>query len=112
MAKNKYGIEQPILDKIISIIAARKNVDIIYLFGSRAENDYKDTSDIDIAVSSAAWTSSDINIVKNKLEEQIKTPLKFDVLCINLLGKKTLKENILKQGKVIYDSGKDKRTFK
>ena len=42
-----------------------------------------------------------------KLDEFIKTPLKFDLLNFYKIGKTKLKENILKEGRIIYDIRKD-----
>jgi uncharacterized protein len=94
--------------EIIKIILERKRVEKIMIFGSRANGNGSTASDIDIAIFGESWTDTDINMVKNRMEEEIKTPLKFDVLSYNGLSKGKLKENIIKTGKVIYDSGKDK----
>jgi hypothetical protein len=40
------------------------------------------------------------------LEEALKTPLKLDVVNFYDIGKEALKDNILKQGKVIYEYAK------
>lgn len=93
---------------IIKLILGRKRVEKIVIFGSRANGNGEVTSDIDIAIFGKSWTDTDINMVKNRMEEDIKTPLKFDVLNYYGISKGKLKENIIKTGKVIYDSGKDK----
>jgi hypothetical protein len=46
-------------------------------------------------------------VVKDELEENVRTPLKFDVLDFYRLTKEPLAKNIKEKGKVIYDSGKD-----
>lgn len=99
------GLEKSLLDKIINVILEYKKPEKIMVFGSRAGTDFQATSDIDIAILDRTWTDKDINIVKNNLEENLKTPLKFDVLNFYNISKDKLKNDILKNGKVIY--GKD-----
>lgn len=105
MDKGLQGLSQNILDKIIEVVCAHKKVEKIVIFGSRVNGEYSRVSDIDIAIFGKEWTDSDINIVKNRLDEVIQTPLKFDLVNFYDLRKDKLKENILKEGKVIYESG-------
>lgn len=65
------------------------------------------TSDIDLAVFARDWQDKDINLCRDALEEEIKTPLKFDLVGFYGLSKEALKKKILKEGVVLYESGKD-----
>jgi len=97
-------LDKQLLEKIVNLILSHKKPEKVVLFGSRAEGSSKKTSDIDIAVFAKDWTSRDFNIVKNCLEEEIATPLKFDVVNFYGLTKESLKTNILKKGRVIYEA--------
>ena len=88
--------------QIIDVITNYKPVDKIVIFGSRCGSGYKKASDIDLAIYGTDWTSTDINIVHDKLEENIHTILKFDLLLFNSLRKESLKKEIEK-GVTIYD---------
>lgn len=101
------SLKEETLKRIVKIILDYKGAERIVIFGSRASDECKETSDIDIAIFGKDWTDRDVNVVKNRLDESIKTALKFDVVNFYGLAKDKLKENILKEGKVIYDSGKD-----
>ena len=93
----KYsGLKKTILIKIINTILHYKPVDKIILFGSRARNRSKKASDIDIAIFSNNWTSTDINLVHDKLEENISTIFQFDLLHYNSLQNEILKKDIEK----------------
>jgi len=100
------GIEQRVLDEIIRIITAHKKPQRIVLFGSRATGSFEEASDIDLAIFGEDWSSTDLNLVKARLEENISTPLKFDVLHFDVLTKENLKQEILNGGVVIYESEK------
>ena len=99
------GLEKSMTENIIEVILKYKKPEKIIIFGSRAGDDFENISDIDIAILGKDWTDKDINIIKNNLDEFIKTPLKFDVLNFYNISKDKLKSDILKKGKVIY--GKD-----
>jgi len=94
-------LQKSLLKKIIDTILQHKPVDKIVLFGSRAQHRNHKASDIDIAVFSSEWTSTDINIVHDQLEENIFTVLQFDVLHYNSLQNEFLKKEI-EQGVTLY----------
>lgn len=106
MNKTPKNLNNGLLNEIKKIILNYKTPEKIVIFGSRAGMDFKETSDIDIAIFGHDWTERDINIVKDRIEEYVRTPLKFDIVNFYGITKKSLKENILK-GKIIYDSGKN-----
>ncbi len=101
------GVNIKTARQIIKLILAHKGLEKIVIFGSRANDSFKDNSDIDIAIFGKNWKDKDINIVKNSLEVFIKTPLKFDIVNFHNLKKPALKENILKEGRVLYESQED-----
>lgn len=106
-ATKTMKLTKTVKQRIVSVILARKKPEKIVLFGSRAAGRGSATSDIDLAIFARRWTDKDINMVRNDLEEKIKTPLKFDVLNFYAVAKENLKNNIIKEGEVLYDSGKD-----
>jgi len=101
------GIDIRTTRQIVKLIIAHKVPEKIVVFGSRAKNDFNDSSDIDIAIFGKGWKDKDVNIVKNSLEELINIPLKFDVVNFYDLRKPALKENIFREGRVIYESQKN-----
>ena len=92
-----------ILDQIVRMIVEYKRPEKILIYGSRARGIFKETSDIDIAILGRDWTSTDINLIKHQLDENIKTPLKIDVVNFYQLKKEALKENILREGRILYE---------
>ena len=100
----RCGIDEKILNQIEDLVLGYKKVEKIVIFGSRAKNSFEKTSDIDIAIFGKTWTDRDINIIKNILEESLKTPLKIDVVNFYVIKKDRMKENILREGAVLYES--------
>jgi len=88
-------------NQIVTVITNYKPVEKIVLFGSRCSSKHNKTSDIDLAIYSKDWISTDINIVHDRLEETIQTILKFDLLLFNKIEKESLIKEIEK-GVIIY----------
>jgi len=97
------GLDDNLIRKVTTFILQYKPVDKIVLFGSRSRDDYQKTSDIDLAIFSARWTSTDINLVLDWLEENIPTVLRFNLLLFDKLQNISLKSEI-ENGVIIYDN--------
>jgi len=93
-----------IREQIIKLFSELKSVDKVKLFGSRATNHYSETSDVDLVIYGDNLNSTDINIIHDKLEENIHTALKFDVLLYQDIRKAELKRQV-DNGVVIYEKG-------
>ncbi len=96
--KNNFGINDKSFEEMISLFKSFDNLDVVYIFGSRARGDYKTASDIDLAIE----TSDDIKLRLLGMLEEIRCILKFDVVDINNIGNEKLLENIKKDGILIY----------
>ena len=90
-------------EELKKLILSRKPAKKIILFGSRATDDFRKTSDIDIAIVDKTWTDTDIAIVHSDIEEYLPTPLKFDLVNFYAITKESLKEAVL-NGIVLYES--------
>jgi predicted nucleotidyltransferase len=107
---NKLNLPRQTIKAIVKLILRYRHPEKIVIFGSRTNGSARLTSDIDIAIFGKDWSDADISLVKNDLEEYVKTPLKFDVLNFYTLTKESLKKAILQEGRVIYE--KDKELYK
>ena len=96
--KNNYGIRDNLFNDMINEFK-KTNIKKVILFGSKARNDYKYNSDIDLAI---IFTSND-NYIKilTKLEN-LNTLYKFDIIDYNKITNIKLKEEIDKDGIIIY----------
>ena len=102
--KNKIkGVSDSLTEKLIELIIVHKPVKKIVVYGSRATNDYRKTSDIDIAIIDENWSHSDISLVHFNLEEDLSTPLTIDLVNYYNVSKETMKDAI-NQGIVLYES--------
>ncbi len=91
------GIKTAVIQEIREI-AKKHRVQKVILFGSRARGDYERASDIDLAV----LGGNDILFALD-VEEEVATPLKFDVINLNGNVQKELKQSIQTEGIVLYE---------
>ena len=102
--------QSAVLEDIVSKIVSYKTPRRIVLFGSRARSQHSPVSDIDIAIIDPAWTREDIALVHDRLEEEVKTPLKIDILAIHLVSKEEVRRRILAEGRILYERCDDRRS--
>jgi len=105
------GLKKEIRKKIVKLILSYKKPEKIVLYGSRVTGYFTAKSDIDIAVFGKNWDALNLNELKFRLDEYLLTPLKIDIVNFYSLNNKKLKNNILKEGKVLYEPRKIKRTL-
>ncbi len=94
---NKYSLSDEVVEAIINI-GKRYDIRKIILFGSRARGDYKERSDIDIAVCGGNTEEFGIDV-----EAEVPTLLKFDVVQLDKPVQQALIESINKEGVIIYE---------
>lgn len=91
------GIRDVVLSQICDL-AAQYGLRKVILFGSRARGDFKERSDIDLAVS-----GGNISGFALAVDEETDTLLQYDVVNLDSLVDEALLENIEKDGKVLYE---------
>ncbi len=96
-----YGIRINLYNEIINVIK-EFGANKIILFGSRARGDFKESSDIDIAIEFLNNNKDNFIKIQTKLED-LNTLYKFDIVDFNSLKEDKFKKEILKDGIVIYN---------
>ena len=88
------GIKQQVVDEIRSL--AQKYT--VILFGSRARGDFREKSDIDLAVEGGDFIRFSIDV-----NEDTSTLLKFDIVDLDEKIQEELMESIQREGRVLYE---------
>jgi len=84
----KFGLDEILLAKLVSIIGSNEKIKKSVIFGSRARGDYKSASDIDIALyASGSLASEELNRIKSQIDE-IDSIYKIDIVDVSKLEKK------------------------
>ena len=91
------GIKREVLEQIIAL-AKECEIEKIILFGSRARGDFKQASDIDLAVS-----GGDVARFTADIEEKVSTLLFFDIVDLGASVQQALLESITQEGKILYE---------
>lgn len=101
--KNKYGIEEEIYEEMLSIFSKIIEINKVILFGSRAKQNYKPTSDIDLAVE---LEQDEKKLLLIRMLDEMRCALKFDVLNIKNIKNEQLIKDIKNEGIIIYTKKK------
>ena len=96
----KYNIPERVL-KDISAFAKKYSINKVILFGSRARGDNTERSDIDIAV-----YGGDYDHFYWDVKEKIHSLLMFDIVQADELISEELKQEIEKDGVIIYEKAR------
>ena len=94
---NGTGIREQVIREICEI-AKKYKVEKVILFGSRARGDFHRASDIDLAVKGGDFANFSMDV-----DEETSTLLMFDFVDLNQSIQQELRENIEREGKIIYE---------
>lgn len=97
----RYGIEKTTWDRILSVLKANASVEQIILFGSRAKGNFRNGSDIDLALKSKSISAEDILDLRLKLDE-LNLPWEIDLLHYEAITDQAVIEHIDRVGIHIY----------
>ncbi len=98
----RTGLKKELVEQIVKVILKHDKPKRIVLFGSRARGDFSPVSDIDLAVECVKSAT----LIKEVLDEEVDTLLKFDVVDLSKVPD-YLREEIEKEGIVLYEERKE-----
>jgi predicted nucleotidyltransferase len=97
LTKQTFGLSEKTTYKILTVFKTVNSVQSVILFGSRAKGNFKEGSDIDLAIK-----GQDLNMdTLRKLEIQIDNlmlPYEIDLIIYDQIKEPALKEHIDKVG--------------
>lgn len=91
------GIKAIVIEEICDI-ARKYNVQKVVLFGSRARGNFKEKSDIDLAVQGGDFIRFMLDV-----NEETSTLLKFDIINLDEEIQGELRKAIKKEGRIVYE---------
>ncbi|MFA5479891.1 MAG: nucleotidyltransferase domain-containing protein [Candidatus Muiribacteriota bacterium] len=97
MNKN-FGLTNSDIEEIKNFLKSFPEINKCVIFGSRAKNNYKPGSDVDIALIGKEVTDETASKLSVLLNEESKMPYFFDVLNFNTIVNLKLKEHIQRVG--------------
>jgi len=96
-----YGIRKDKWDKIHDVFIRMPSVEKVILYGSRAKGNFKNGSDIDLAISGINFNLQLLRKLMDSLDELL-LPYTFDVVVYKDITNAGLKLHIDRVGKIIY----------
>lgn len=92
-----HGIKENVM-KEIKELAKKYDIEQVILFGSRARGDFKERSDIDLAIK-----GGQAELFMIAVDEETSTLLKYDIVNLDASVQKELFESIEKEGILLYE---------
>ncbi len=102
---NDFGLMAADLQNIIAVLQQHTAVEEAFIFGSRAKGNYKNGSDIDIALKGSAIDHSIVSNISYVLNEETPMPYKFDLVNYHAIVNAHLREHINRAGLSFYKRG-------
>lgn len=99
----ELGLSPPILDDLQKTFARYPEIQRVLIFGSRARSDHRAGADIDLAVVAPEMPDPSFLRLWNEIDE-LPIAYKMDVLHLDRLADEALRQQILRDGKVIYQA--------
>ena len=101
--KNKFGLLNEDVEKIIKVFKNQPKVQSALIFGSRAKGNFKPGSDVDLVLKGTELDFGIVNQISYWLNEETTMPYKFDVLDYKSITETDLVEHIDKVGIEIFN---------
>ena len=99
-----FGLSSIYITKINSIFSQYPNIEEVIIFGSRAKGNFRDNSDIDLAIKGKVISLSTLHQIENKLEE-LYIPNFIDLIVFDNIENSDLINHINRVGKQFYKKG-------
>lgn len=96
-----FGLSDKVVEKLHQVFADYPKVDKAIVFGSRAKGNYKEGSDIDIAIKGQELSYNDLLSLNRKLDE-LNLPYKIDLINYHTIEEPALTEHIDREGMELY----------
>ena len=100
--RSKFGLLESDLTTIIDVLKRFNEVEYAFIFGSRAKGNYRNGSDVDIALKGEKLDFNILSRINSWLNEETALPYTFDVLNYHTLSEPDLIEHIDRVGIQFY----------
>ena len=100
--RNSFGLLDTDIETIIQTLSKHPKVEHAYIFGSRAKGNFKNGSDVDIALKGTGLDLDTITQISYWLNEETNMPYRFDVLNYESINETKLQEHIDRVGIEFY----------
>lgn len=96
----EFGLSRKALDGLRSVFPKSENIELIMIYGSRAKGNYKNHSDIDLAVMNSI-SFDELLRLETEIDDLL-LPQEIDLIRFDSVGNAALKNHIERRGKVFF----------
>lgn len=101
-----FGLRESDLFEIKEVLSSHKEIQTALIFGSRAKGNFKNGSDVDIALKGENISYRLLLELQSHLNEKTMMPYKFDVIDYNAKSNSDLTEHIDRIGIIFFKQAK------
>ena len=105
--KNRFGLLEMDMDAIIQTLSKQPKVESAYIFGSRAKGNFKNGSDVDIALKGSDLDFDTVSHISYWLNEETTMPYQFDIVNYHSIREPALLEHIDRVGVPFYGQSQE-----
>lgn len=98
----KFGLLESDITFLSKLFLNYNSIEEVVIFGSRAKGNYKNGSDVDLAIMSQSIGIEELNAIDDALNENSNLPYKFDIVHYEKIQTPELKEHIDRVGKRLF----------
>jgi predicted nucleotidyltransferase len=98
----QYGLRKDCIRKIQGVFEKYDEIEAAILYGSRAEDNYKSGSDIDLTLKGEGLNLRLLNRINLELDD-LMLPYTFDLFIYHHIKQQDLIDHILRVGQVFYN---------
>jgi uncharacterized protein len=99
---NNFGISDKSYQFLVNYFKGIPEIESVFIFGSRVKNNYRNGSDIDLAIFGTNLTEKNIWDTTSYINEVLPIPYKVDIVHFETVKSEELKENIKNTSKKFY----------
>ncbi len=108
MSENtQYGLVESDIQNVVIILQHNPKIEKIILFGSRAKDTFRTSSDVDIAIIGNNVSLNDELDATIEIEK-LNLPYRFDLVLYDRIHEEALKDHIDRVGVVLFEKTKSK----
>lgn len=100
--KTKFGLLESDMASILEIIGNQEFVEEVILFGSRAKGNYREGSDVDLALKGESLNFEKVSHISYLLNEETNMPYRFDLVNYHQIQEPELVNHIDRVGIPIF----------
>ena len=97
-----FGLNEQDVEYIRKFILEFESIQEVIIFGSRAMGNFREGSDVDIAIKGKDTRLEEIQSISYYLNEELSAPYYFDIIHYDMIQNISLKKHIDAEGRQIF----------